>query len=296
VEVKEVVIIGAGPAGIATAIQLRRYHIEPLLLERRAVGGLLRNAYLVENYPGFPGGISGFDLVELFQEQLKNAGVMVNFEKVLKLEYGDKVFLTKTNIRAVKSRVAVIATGTRPRKISAPVISADIEDRIYHEIYPILGVKHKRIAIIGAGDAAFDYALNLSQENEVIIFNRNKRATCIPVLRERCEKSENTSYFHDAIVSEIRDQNGRLSLAYTSGDGQNGGQICTDLVVIAIGREPCLDFCGNDIKKSSRSLIKKGLLFMVGDVKNDVYRQTAICVGDGIKAAMRIYEILRGQV
>jgi thioredoxin reductase (NADPH) len=296
VDIKEVVIIGAGPAGIAAAIQLRRYHIEPLLLERKAIGGLLKNAYLVENYPGFPEGVKGLDLVELFEKQLKNAGVTVSFESVQKLDYGDKVFFTKTNRRVIRSDVAVIATGTRPRKFSAPVISDDIGDRIFYEIYPILGVKHKKIAIIGAGDAAFDYALNLSQENEVIIFNRNKRAACIPVLRERCGKSEKISYFRDVTVSEIQDQDGRLRLAYTSGDGQNGDQLSTDIVVIAIGREPCLDFYSNELKKYSESLVKKGLLYMVGDVKNDIYRQTAICVGDGIRAAMKIYKILRGRV
>ena len=130
----------------------------------------------------------------------------------------------------------------------------------------------------------------------MIVFNRNKRETCIPVLGERCGKSEKISYFRDVAVSEIQDQGGRLRLAYTSGDGQNGDQLSTDIVVVAIGREPCLDFYGNEIKKYSESLVKKGLLYMVGDVKNDIYRQTAICVGDGIRAAMEIYKVLRGQV
>ena len=187
----EVVIIGAGPAGIATAIQLRRYNIEPVLLERKKIGGLLGNANLVENYPGFPGGISGLELVELFKKQLKNTGVKVDFENVMELEYEDGAFFTRTNKRAIKSNIIVIATGTKPRKNSGFSISDEIKDRVFYEIYPILGIKNKKIAVIGAGDAAFDYALNLCRENEVTILNRSEQTKCIPVLRERCKKSEN---------------------------------------------------------------------------------------------------------
>ncbi len=287
---KDVVIIGAGPAGIATSIQLKRYAIDTVLLEKEEIGGLLRNANLVENYPGFPEGISGLNLVELFKKQLEHTGVTVGFEKVLELEYRDEMFFARTNERTIKSNIAVIATGTKPKFFSSPPVSDKIKNRIFYEVYPIHGIKNKKIAVIGAGDAAFDYALNLSQKNnEVIILNRSKRAKCIPVLKEKCMKSDNISYLSDVGVREICNVGAKFLLSYTCNDSQDKIQIEADYVIVAIGREPCLDFLGSELKKNFENLINTGRLYMVGDIKNEMYRQTAICAGDGIKAAMKIY-------
>ncbi|MCK4224556.1 MAG: NAD(P)/FAD-dependent oxidoreductase [candidate division Zixibacteria bacterium] len=289
VDIKDVVIIGAGPAGIATAIQLKRYNIEPVLLEQEEIGGLLRNANLVENYPGFPEGIGGLDLVGLFKKQLENAGVTVTFERVLEIDYKDKVFFTKTNRKVFTSATIVIATGTKPKKFSDLPISDDIKDRIFYEIYPIRGIKNKRIAIIGAGDAAFDYALNLSFKNEVIILNKSKRTKCIPVLRERCMKSENISYLPDVSLREINNEHSKVILTCIHNGSQEKMQIDTDYLIFAMGRVPCLNILGGELKRSYETLRKANKLYMVGDVKNGIYRQTAICVGDGLKAAMEIF-------
>jgi len=293
VDIKDVIIIGAGPAGIATVIQLKRYNVEPLILEKDEIGGLLRNAYILENYPGFPGGISGLDLVELFKKQLEKTKVSVTIEKVEELEYRDKVFIARTSQKMITSRLAVIATGTEPKRLSCPPISADIEDRIFYEVYPIRKVKKKKIAIIGAGDAACDYALNLSQKNEVTIFNRSERPKCVPVLAERCVKSKAISYSGNVNVTQINKKEKKLELSLIHKDNQKESQIYADYVVIAIGREPCLDFLGNQLKKNFRDLVKAKTLYVVGDIKNRIYRQTAICAGDGVKAAMQIYRKLR---
>jgi thioredoxin reductase (NADPH) len=295
VDKKDVVIIGAGPAGIATAIQLKRCNVEALLLEQEEIGGLLRNANLVENYPGFPGGISGVDLAGLFKKQLEQNGVTVSFEKVQELEYKDKVFLATTNRRVVASTVAVIAAGTKPKRVSDLLISDGAGDRIFYEVYPIRKVKNGKIAIIGAGDAAFDYGLGLSQNNKVMILNRSERAKCIPVLKERCMRSENICYIDCGIVKQVDKKGEGLLLTYTNGDSQNEGHICADYVVIATGREPRLDFLGSQLKKHFKNLIKTSALHMVGDIKNDIYRQTAICVGDGVKAAMKISREIGGE-
>ncbi len=295
------VIIGAGPAGIATAIQLKHYNIESILLEQAEIGGLLRNANLVENYPGFPKGISGLELVRLFKKHLKNTGVKVCFERVLELEYRDNLFFTKTNNRMITSTVVVIATGTKPKKISTLHISDEIKGRIFYEIYPILGTMNKKIAIIGAGDAAFDYALNLSRNNEVIILNRRKEVNCISVLMERCIKSKNISYLSNVSVSEINKADSKTMLTLIHRESQTSiiewksknflkeNQIYTDYVVIAIGREPCIDFFGSNLKKHLDNLLNTDKLYLIGDIKNEIFRQSAICVGNGIKAGMKIF-------
>jgi len=285
----KVMIIGAGPAGIATAIQLKRYNIEPLILEQNEIGGLLRNAHLVENYPGFPEGISGIALVELFKKQLKNAEVEVSFETVLELDYSDGAFFIKTNTREIEAITVVIATGTKPRKLTNVKIADDIQSRIFYHIYSILDIKKKNIAVIGAGDAAFDYALNLARNNEVVILNRSSQIKCLPLLWERSLKSDSISYLHDMSLEAIKKKGSKALLTCFDNESQEKKEMSVDYVIAAIGREPGLDFLTDTFKKNLETLTKMNKLYMVGDVKNGLYRQTAIAVGNGIRAAMEIY-------
>ena len=164
---EKVAIIGAGPAGISTAIQLKRYGINPVLFEKGEVGGLLKNANLVENYPGFPEGISGLNLIELFKKQLKNLSLKIFYEEIKRLDYANNIFLLKTPEKLFYSSIVVIASGTKPKRPTHFEISENAKNKIFYEVYPLLKVKKKQIIIIGAGDAAFDYALNLAKNNKI---------------------------------------------------------------------------------------------------------------------------------
>ena len=134
---KDIIVIGAGPAGIATAIQLRRHGLEPLIIEKSHIGGLLRNANLVENYPGFPDGISGPNLVSLFQTQLENNSVEVRLDKVENLEYDDR-FLMTTSTGLLVSRIVVVASGTKPVEYTGPMIPEEARSKILYEIDSIM--------------------------------------------------------------------------------------------------------------------------------------------------------------
>lgn len=287
----DVVIIGAGPAGLATAIQLKRYGIEPTLLERKDIGGLLRNANLVENYPGFPQGISGPKLIDLFKEQLKSSMVRVYFEEVLEVDYTNSGFLVTTNQRAITSRIAVIASGTKARRLSNLNISKDFADRVLYEIYPLTQVENEKIAVVGSGDIAFDYALNISQKNEVMILNRGEKVKCLPLLWARAAASEKISYKENTQVRKIEYYDERLTL--TCHNAKSEWQIHVSYLVVAIGREPHLEFLSENIIKNLEELQKAKVLYMVGDVKNDMYRQTAIAIGYGVKSAMEIHRKLK---
>lgn len=291
--IHDVVIIGVGPAGLATAIQLRRYGIEPILLEREEIGGLLRNANLVENYLGFPEGISGPEIIELFKKQLNNILVNVHMDEVLELDHKDNVFFVKTNRRTIICRKVVIASGTKPIVLSDINISEGIEDRVLYEIYPIRNAANERIAIVGSGDLAFDYALNLSKENDVMIFNRGEMAKCLPLLQQRSAQNRRISYFKNTSINNIKSQDGKLILICHQRDRE--WETNVSYLVIAIGRIPNLDFLSESLKENLDRLQNKKLLYQVGDVKNGIYRQTALAAGDGIKAAMEIYQTMTGE-
>ena len=297
-----VAVIGAGPAGLATALQLKRYGIETLLLEGGQPGGLLLNANCVENYPGFPGGIRGPELVELFVEGAIQSGVCLTQELVLSLDYaGDSSPSScregNFNIRTVENLYqagrVVIASGTRPIPLSGVILSDGLEERLFYEVYPLLGAAGWHIAILGAGDAAFDYALNLSACNRVTILNRGDRVNCLPLLWQRAAAVESIQYRPNTRLVRLNPAaSQRLGLVCTGPGGEDLVEV--DALLVATGREARLDFVSPTLLQQLPDQERDGILYRVGDVKNGLYRQTAIAVGDGILAAMQIYQSLDG--
>jgi len=140
----KIVIIGAGPAGISAAIQLKRSDIMPLILEKKRVGGLLREANLVENYPGFPGGILGKKLANLFDQQLKKEGIEVHIEKVINLDFENGLFLITTEKRSFSASIVIIATGTQPRSLDIELPPAT-RNRVFQGINPLTRMRNKKL-------------------------------------------------------------------------------------------------------------------------------------------------------
>jgi thioredoxin reductase len=289
VGVADVVIIGAGPAGISAAIQLKRYGLDPMLFEKEEIGGLLRNAHWVENYPGFPHGIAGYQLAKLFRKQMEKVGAGAHFEEVRRLDYKNEMFYVATNQREITSRIAIIATGTKPLRFCMPDTSADMDKHIFYEIYPLAQVAKQKITIIGSGDIAFDYALNLSSKgNDVTILNRGEKAKCLPLLWERAKRCEKICYQKNTQIKEVKYGDQALTLICCNPQGEC--EVYAQYLIVAIGREPSLDFLSENLNRNLEKLQKAHVFHMIGDVKNNIYRQTAICVGDGVKSAMMTYE------
>lgn len=288
---RQVVIIGAGPAGIAAAIQLKRQSIPFQILERDEVGGLLRNANWVENYPGFPQGINGTGLVQHFQKHLEQWSIHTQHEAVSTVKWENGLFHIQTNLTSFSCSVLIVASGTQPKPISDIQISPEALDHINYEVVPLANEKNKKITIIGAGDAAFDYALNLSGNNKVTILNRGEKYKCLPLLWDRCNQNPNITYYSSVEVKSI-DRENRLLLIYSNGRGMNQN-MQADHVIFAIGREPNLGFMDSSIGKQVDILLDKNKLFLIGDVMNGQHRQAAISVGDGIRVAMEINDLWR---
>ncbi len=291
-EINQVAIIGAGPAGLSTALQLKRYAINPLLFEGNRIGGLLWNANLVENYPGFAGGISGPHLVERFIEQMNCVSNGVIPEQVKRLSFQDNLFHVITDQQDYLARLVVIASGTKPKLLTDCFIPEETRNKVFYEVFPLIQCRNCRIAVIGAGDAAFDYALNLAQYNEVIILNRGEEVKCLPLLWERANLSPNISYHSQLCLTSLENtESGKLALVFLGLAEKLAIQ--ADYLLCATGREPQLAFMASFMPNEVEKLKKDGLLYFAGDVINEIYRQTAIAVGDGIMTAMKIYRQLR---
>lgn len=287
-EEADVAVIGAGPAGISAAIQLNRYGIKTILLEKSEPGGLLLNASLVENYPGFPEGITGRELSSLFEQQLRLNGTEICREEVLSLNRKDGIFEVLTDKRMIRSPVVIVASGTVPVQLSGCEISPYADEKIFYDLRQLRGIKCKTIAIIGAGDAAFDYAVSLSEENSVIILNRSDRVKCLPLLYSKVMNIDNISYRENINVQRIEPCPEGLVLYPGSQGFQEKEGIKVFSLVVAVGRKPSTDYISEDIMAGLNNLKDSGYIYMAGDVSNGIYRQTAIAAGDGVRAAMKI--------
>ena len=130
----DIAIIGGGPSGIAAAVQLKRSGYSPVLFEKNKIGGLIRSAHLVENYPGFFLGINGLALAEKLEQQLKHWQVNVYKQKVIKIDYHDDLFKIKTSCSEYLSRILLIATGTKPKKLNLSILDSNIKDKVFYVI------------------------------------------------------------------------------------------------------------------------------------------------------------------
>lgn len=285
-----VAVIGAGPAGIATAIQLKRYGIETLVFERRRLGGLLYNANLVENYPGFPGGIPGFELVKLFEKHANHSKVKVSYEDVTDLARVGSYFQMKTSKGEYRTEYVVIASGTNPVTFTNVSIDRNVIDRVFYDVHALAVVENQTIIIAGSGDAAFDYALNLSRRNRVIICMRGNITKCLPLLKERAFLSPAITINYNTTVQAVRGTSiGALKIECVTPSGRE--QLSGDYLIGALGRTPNLGFVQPSIMDGLSQLEPHGQLYLIGDVTNGIYRQTGIAVGQGIQCAMRIYRL-----
>jgi thioredoxin reductase (NADPH) len=284
----KIIIIGFGPAGIACAIQLKRMGLHPLVIEKDRPGGMLSNANLIENYPGFPAGISGEKLAGLFIDQAMRFDINRVTDEIVLAGYSDGSFGLKGRNNAYQCETLVIACGT------IPIVPENIPDHmidegfIHFDIRHLKNIKNKTIAIIGAGDAAFDYSLSMAENgNKVFIFNRGDRIRALKVLTEKVFINNNIKYLENSSVIslEILYEKG-LKAIFNSASGNKNYSL--DYLIFATGRNPAAGFFIKSLECQQNRLISDHRLYLIGDVKNGSCRQVAVAVGDGVRAAMEI--------
>jgi thioredoxin reductase len=287
-----VAIIGAGPAGIAAAVQLRRSGIEFLLFEKGRIGGLLNEANRVENFPGIAGGVPGRVLAARLKRQLREAGICAEKSEVLHLSYRGGGFIIRTEKRAMAALKVILACGTLPLPFGPPLDSESLRGRLFDSVLPLLKASGETIAIVGGGDAAFDYALALAARNKVHVLFRSAKPRALPLLVERCRRQRRIVVHGSFRPAEaLSGENGRIILKAAQAPG--GGEIVCQRVLTAIGRAPALQFLDPVLRASLPALTRGKKIYLAGDAGNGRFRQAAIAAGDGLRAAMEIQQEAR---
>jgi thioredoxin reductase len=285
-----IAIVGAGPAGVSTAVQLKRFGFSPLIFEKNTVGGLLHNAFFIENYPGFPGGVSGTEMCARLQRHLDQYDIEVINEEVTGCDYQAKecAFVVKTAKSCYRADFLVVASGTVakvPRWY--PSIPSHLKQSVFFEIGPIANERNRKVLIVGSGDAALDYSLSLARKNRVTIVSRSVRFRGLSILQERVDHHNMIQSLRGYRVCGLGGNTDSLRVVIESKQGSVADN--WDYLICAIGRRPQRDFFSGALRRSRADLISDGRLYTVGDVQNGRCRQMGIAVGNGILAAMKIY-------
>jgi thioredoxin reductase (NADPH) len=280
-------VIGAGPAGITAAIQLKRSGLNVLVFERKSVGGLALNANLVENYPGFPEGVKGKVLAGIFKKSINNLKIRIIKRRIKKIISVRKTFKIITDKEVFYSYTVIAASGTKPLLLNIPGEKKAFQSgRLFYEVKDIPSNNRNSVfTVIGGGEAAFDYSLNLAEKARIVnIVFRGDNPKTIPLLAKRVKQKPNIKIFKCHKPISIAFTQTKLSLIVNNNKKMT--KLLSNYILVAIGRIPEIGYLPMNTKKTLG-------LFLAGDVKRGNFRQIGIAVGDGLLSAMQAIEYLK---
>ncbi len=303
-DVHNVVIIGSGPAGYTAAIYTARALLRPLVIAGLQPGGQLMLTTEVENFPGFPDGIMGPDLMEAMRRQAEKFGAQIIYENVVDIEVGNSFervpFRIKTDgKKEFLSWTVIVATGA-----SSKMLGLDSERKLIGRGVSTCATcdgaffKGKRVVVVGGGDSAMEESIFLTRfATEVIVIHRRDKLRASKIMQERAFSNPKIRFIWNSVVEDILDPNeGRVTAVVIR--NVNSGEITrvdTDGVFIAIGHKPNTDFLRGKVEMDDAGYIltKDGStqtsvpgLFAAGDVQDPKYRQAITAAGSGCMAAL----------
>ncbi len=286
----DIIIIGAGPAGLTSALYALRANKKVLILEARTYGGQIINASKIENYPGIPD-ISGFDFATNLYDQVKNNGGEINFETVLRVGENKEVITNKNKYQA---KAVILATGAEKRKLNLPNEEKFVGRGIsYCATCDGNFFKNKIVAVNGGGNTALEDAIYLSNlASKVYIIHRRQEFRGEDRYVDELNKKENIKFILD---SNIVNLNGNDKLESIDIKDNNGKvtSLNIDGLFIAIGQSPRNEIFSNVVDLNKYGYIestdgvhtKTPGIYVAGDTRVKELRQLATAVGDGALAA-----------
>ena len=302
-ETRDVVIIGSGPAGLTAAVYAARANLEPLVIEGMArggpTGGQLTLTTDVENYPGFPEGIMGPELIQQMREQAERFGTSYITEDVTSVDLDRRPFRLDTDSgQEIYTQALIIATGARPRRLEIPG-----EDELWGGGVSACATcdgfffKDQEVVVVGGGDSAMEEATFLTKfASKVTVVHRRDELRASKIMQERAFKNDKVEFIWNATVEEIHGENGQVS-AVTLENTETGErtEFPTSGVFLAIGHIPntqlfegVLDMDDDGYLLVDEPTTRTNVpgVFASGDVMDHIYRQAVTAAGTGCRAAI----------
>jgi thioredoxin reductase (NADPH) len=306
--IREVIVLGSGPAGYTAALYAARANLKPLVFTGLQPGGQLTITTDVENYPGFPKGILGPELMDLFREQVARFGTELVDAPVEKVDFSKRPFTVWSDGKSFQAKSVIVATGASALLLGLPseqkymgfgVSACATCDGFFY--------KGKRVIVVGGGDTAMEEATYLTRFcPEVIVVHRRDTLRASKIMQERALANPRIRFLWNTEVAEIFGNDGGKVTGVKLRDTRSGDviEMAIDGVFVAIGHKPNTDFLAGQLPLDPKGyvLVKPGSsytpidgVFAAGDVHDAVYRQAVTAAGSGCMAAIDAERWLEAQ-
>ena len=295
-ETYDVVIIGGGPAGLTAGIYAGRAQLKTVIVEKGLPGGQIAQTDEVENYPGFPEGISGPELASRMVRQAEKFGARIVMDEGLGLEKAEGGYLVRGYERNYRARAVIVATGANPRRLGVPG-----EDKFYGRGVSTCATcdgffyRDKEVVVVGGGDAAVEEGIFLTKfARKVTLVHRRDELRANKVAQKRAFQNPKMHFLFSHVVTEILGEDQVTGVRLKNLKTGEEYVYPTDGVFVFIGHEPNTAFLKGVVELRPDGYIavrdevftSEPGIFAAGDVADPIYRQLTTSVGAGTRAAM----------
>jgi len=293
---ENVVIIGSGPAGLTAAIYTARADLNPTVVAGMRPGGQLVDANMVENFPGFPEGVDGPELMMNMRKQAERFNAKFIEEDVVSVDFKKRPFTIKTETAELKAETVIIATGTSARWLGLPsekrLIGKGVSGCATCDGFFFKG---KEVVVIGGGDTALEDAMFLTRyTTKVTVIHRRDKLRASMIMQDRAFANKKISFIWDSAVEEILGADKVTGVKLKNLKTGKPSEFKCDGVFVAIGHAPATEFLNGQIEIDETGYIKRyngtktsvDGVFSAGDVADRAYRQAISAAGDGCRAAI----------
>lgn len=294
--IEKVIILGTGPAGLAAALYAARADLEPLVLTGTELGGQAALTDHIENYPGFPNGVSGSELADLFQKTAERFGARIVFETASSVDFSKPPYVIKTYDKEYRALSVIVTTGASPNKLNIPGEN-ELRGKGVSYCATCDGwfFKGKKVAVVGGGDSALEEGLFLTRFAESVhIIHRRDKLRAGALLQKRATENQKIHFIWDSIVEEINGEEAVESVKIKNLKSDTTTDLVIDGVFIFIGHSPNTEIFKEwldlDEKRyiavNQRMQTAKAGIFAAGEVADPHYRQVITSAGMGAAAAI----------
>ncbi|MDD3310815.1 thioredoxin-disulfide reductase [Pseudodesulfovibrio sp.] len=297
----DAVVIGGGPAGMTAALYLLRAGVKTAMVEKLSPGGQVLMTSEIENYPGFPKGLQGWELADKFAAHLEEYPLERINDEVRAMEPNGDGHVLKVGEEDVKAKAVVLATGCRYRKLNVPG-----EDRLlgrgvsYCALCDGNFFRGRDVAVIGGGNSALEEALYLARIcGKVHLIHRREAFRGQIIYQQKCFDHENIDIIRSTVVDEIVGETDVESLTLRNVASGESSSLKVDAAFIFVGFEPIIDFVPETVNRDRNGIVtdvemRTNIpgLFAAGDIRSKLCRQVASAVGDGATAANSAFAYL----
>jgi len=312
-EIRKVIIIGSGPAGFTAALYAARANLSPLVLAGVKWGGQLMLTTDVENYPGFPQGILGPDLMQLFRKQAERFGAEILNEDVSAVDFKSRPFKITADGKTYQTQSVIIATGAEAKWLNLPneqrLIGRGVSSCAPCDAFFF---KDKKVVVIGGGDSAMEEALVLTKfASEVTIIHRREGFRASKILIDRAKKNNKISFLINSVVFDVLGKDKVEGIKVKDVKTGKEKDIAVDGMFLAVGHKPLSDIFKGHIELDEQGYVKRipqgdgpgkfqmttsvEGVFVAGDIHDYHFRQAVTAAGYGSMAALEAEKWIEAQ-